>query len=121
MLWMSVVPASLETVGGQLAQHREIAFVAATTGPTNLVAVVLCGGADDLHDYLTHCLGALDAIRSVDVVPIARTVKATGTIAAQDEVLTAGGSSGRLIALRADPLMHSASHIPSATVRARTN
>jgi len=80
LLWMSVAPAHLDEVGATLAGHEELAFVAATTGPTNLVANALCSGPADLHRYLTQRLGILETIRSLETAPVLRTVKAVGPI-----------------------------------------
>jgi DNA-binding Lrp family transcriptional regulator len=81
LLWMSVAPAQLDEVGTTLAGHDELAFVAATTGPTNLVANALCSGPAALHRYLTRRLGPLEAIRSIETAPVLRTVKAVGPVA----------------------------------------
>ena len=67
-----------------LARHKEIAFVAATTGPTNLVAQILCNDPSDLHHYLTHRLGALDGIRSLETAPVLQTLKAASPILLND-------------------------------------
>lgn len=80
LLWMSVAPAHLDEVGTTLAGHEELAFVAATTGPTNLVANALCSGPAALHRYLTQRLGVLETIRSLETAPVLRTVKAVGPI-----------------------------------------
>ncbi|MEU1403685.1 Lrp/AsnC family transcriptional regulator [Streptomyces sp. NPDC005728] len=76
LLWLSVRPADLEEVGLALAGHDELAFVAATTGPSNLVAQALCRDPADLHRYLTRRLGALRAVRSLETSPVLRTLKA---------------------------------------------
>jgi DNA-binding Lrp family transcriptional regulator len=78
LLWMSVAPADQHEVATTLAGHEELAFVAATTGPSNLVANALCSDPDDLHRYLVHRLGALPAIRSIETAPVLRTLKASG-------------------------------------------
>ncbi|MFD0692009.1 Lrp/AsnC family transcriptional regulator [Actinomadura fibrosa] len=80
LLWASVVPAHLDEVASTLAGHEELAFVAATTGPTNLVALILCREPSDLHHYLTHRLGALDAIRALETAPVLKTLKASGPV-----------------------------------------
>jgi DNA-binding Lrp family transcriptional regulator len=77
LLWMTVMPARLDEVAAAMARHDELAFVAATTGPTNLVAHALCADPGDLHDYLIRRLGALHAIRAIETAPVLRTVKAT--------------------------------------------
>ncbi|MGW0969770.1 Lrp/AsnC family transcriptional regulator [Streptomyces sp. NPDC002516] len=75
LLWMSVAPAHLNQVANTLIQHRELAFLASTTGPTNLVALVLCKSPGELHDYLADRLSALDAIRMLETSPVQRTLK----------------------------------------------
>jgi len=76
LLWMSVRPADLERVATALSGHDELAFVAATTGPTNLVAQALCRDPADLHRYLTHSLGALTAVHTLETSPVLRNLKA---------------------------------------------
>ncbi|MFI6544752.1 Lrp/AsnC family transcriptional regulator [Streptomyces prunicolor] len=76
LLWMSVRPADLERVATALSGHDELAFVAATTGPTNLVAQALCRDPADLHRYLTHRLGALTAVHTLETSPVLRNLKA---------------------------------------------
>ncbi|WP_405882567.1 Lrp/AsnC ligand binding domain-containing protein [Streptomyces sp. NBC_01136] len=80
LLWMSVAPAYLDEVARTLAGHAELAFVAATTGPTNLVAQALCPDPAALHTYLTRRLGALEAIRTLETAPVLRTLKAAGPV-----------------------------------------
>ncbi|WHM35793.1 Lrp/AsnC ligand binding domain-containing protein [Streptomyces sp. BPTC-684] len=81
LLWMSVTPAHLDEVARELARHDQLAFVAATTGPSNLVAQALCPDPAALHHYLTHRLGALEAIRTLETAPVLRRVKAAGPLA----------------------------------------
>ncbi|MEU6402568.1 AsnC family transcriptional regulator [Streptomyces sp. NPDC046985] len=80
LLWMSVAPAHLDEVATTLAHHDELAFVAHTTGPTNLVAHALCRDSAALYRYLTHGLGSVKAIRTLETAPVLRTLKAVGTI-----------------------------------------
>ena len=75
LLWMSVAPAHLDKVANALAQHDELAFVAATTGRTNLTAHALSPDPDSLHHYLTHRLAAFPEITSLETAPVLRTVK----------------------------------------------
>ncbi|MET0132759.1 MAG: Lrp/AsnC family transcriptional regulator [Kibdelosporangium sp.] len=79
-LWMSVLPSQLVAVGEALAKHPEVAFAAAVTGPTNLVASVVCKDIRALYSYLTERIGALTAIRQIETAPIIRTVKRGRTI-----------------------------------------
>ncbi|MFH8570518.1 Lrp/AsnC family transcriptional regulator [Streptomyces sp. NPDC017993] len=80
LLWMAVAPAHLDEVATTLTYHAELAFVAHTTGPTNLVAHALCRDSAALYHYLTHGLGAVKAIRTLETAPVLRTLKAVGTI-----------------------------------------
>ncbi|WP_331773583.1 Lrp/AsnC family transcriptional regulator (plasmid) [Embleya sp. NBC_00888] len=79
LLWMQVAPSRLDEVATALAAHDELAVVAATTGPTNLVAHALCGDAEALHHYLTRRV-ALDAITRIETAPVLRTYKAATTL-----------------------------------------
>ncbi|GAA3413987.1 Lrp/AsnC family transcriptional regulator [Streptosporangium vulgare] len=53
-LWMKVEPSALASVGEAMAAHPEADVVAATTGPTNLMAGVTCRDTRDLYRYLTE-------------------------------------------------------------------
>ncbi|GHG32114.1 MULTISPECIES: Lrp/AsnC family transcriptional regulator [Amycolatopsis] len=79
MLWLSVAPAHLEEVGTALAGHPEIAFAAATTGPTNLYASVVCADQQELYRYLTTRVAALPAITHIETAPVIKTVKRAAT------------------------------------------
>jgi DNA-binding Lrp family transcriptional regulator len=79
-LWMSVPPAALDRVGRALAEHHEVAYAAATTGPTNLVSSVLATDPEDLYRYLTVRVGALDGVRHLESAPIVRVLKRSGTL-----------------------------------------
>ncbi|MEV5652599.1 AsnC family transcriptional regulator [Nocardia sp. NPDC052254] len=78
MLWLTISPAQLAQVATALRTHTEIAFAAATTGPTNVVAFIAARDADALFDYLATDLGALPGVRRVETAPITRTVKRAG-------------------------------------------
>jgi DNA-binding Lrp family transcriptional regulator len=94
LLWMGVAPARLERTALALAEHDELAFVAATTGPTNLVAHALCAGPGELHHYLTRRLGALEDIRTLETAPVLRTLKSAGPLPAAP-LRTAADRAGR--------------------------
>ncbi|MET7299982.1 Lrp/AsnC family transcriptional regulator [Embleya sp. NPDC005575] len=79
LLWMQVAPSRLDEVATVLAGHEELAVVAATTGPTNLVAHALCRDAEALHHYLIRRV-ALDAITRIETAPVLRTYKAAATL-----------------------------------------
>jgi DNA-binding Lrp family transcriptional regulator len=80
VLWLSVAPARLDQVGRAMSQHPEIAYVAATTGPTNLIAVLVCHDADAFYEYLTTTLGAMPGMRTVETSPLIRNVKRSGFV-----------------------------------------
>ena len=80
MLWLSVEPARLDEVGRALAGHAQIPFVAAMTGPNNLVASAVFGDTQQLYEYLTGPLAALAGVRSVETAPIIGTIKRTGSL-----------------------------------------
>ncbi|MGV9363568.1 MULTISPECIES: Lrp/AsnC family transcriptional regulator [unclassified Amycolatopsis] len=75
LLWLSVAPTNLEEVGTELAAHPEIAFAAATTGPTNVCASVACANQQELYRYLTGRLARLTAITHLETAPVIKTVK----------------------------------------------
>jgi DNA-binding Lrp family transcriptional regulator len=81
LLWMQVAPAHLDAVATALAGHEELAVVAATTGPTNLLAHALCRDAEALHHYLTRRV-AWDAVTRIETAPVLRTYKAATTLRA---------------------------------------
>ncbi len=70
LLWLTVAPAHLLAVATALADDPEAAFVAATTGPHNLLACVVCHDADALFRYTTERLGALRGIDRMEIGPI---------------------------------------------------
>ncbi|MEU9455030.1 Lrp/AsnC family transcriptional regulator [Streptomyces sp. NPDC048277] len=77
-LWASVPPAHLAEIGAAVAAHPEVAFCAATTGPTNLLASVVCRDGRDLYRYLTERFGALPQIGETQTAPVIRVVKRAG-------------------------------------------
>ena len=79
-LWMSVRPSAVVDVAQALAGHTEVSFCAVTTGPSNLVAAVICRDARHLYRYLTEQVGALREIDRVEAAPLIRTVKRNGAV-----------------------------------------
>lgn len=63
-----------------LSRHREIAFAAAVTGPTNMFTFVVCRDADALYDYLAARIGALPGVLQVETAPLVRSAKRSGTL-----------------------------------------
>jgi DNA-binding Lrp family transcriptional regulator len=80
MLWLSVEPARVDETGRAMAAHPEIPFVAATTGPTNLMASAVFRDTRHLYEYLTGELAALPGVSSVQTAPVIRTLKRTGSV-----------------------------------------
>ncbi|MFK0297164.1 Lrp/AsnC family transcriptional regulator [Streptomyces sp. NPDC090442] len=75
VLWLRVAPGALQSVGETLAAHPQTDLVAATSGPTNLVATVICHNVTELYLYLNHHIGALSEVQAVETTPIIREVK----------------------------------------------
>jgi DNA-binding Lrp family transcriptional regulator len=80
MLWLSVEPAHLDSVGRAIAAHPEVPFAGATTGATNLVASALFRDAQHLYEYLTSRLASLPGVRSVESAPIIGTIKRSAAL-----------------------------------------
>lgn len=82
-VYLSVAPAEQDAVGRALASHPEVAFAAATTGPTSLVAAIVCRDVYELHHYITGRLGTLPAIQRIESAPVIRTLKGAATVLRQ--------------------------------------
>ncbi|TDP91170.1 Lrp/AsnC family transcriptional regulator [Labedaea rhizosphaerae] len=80
MLWLSVHPAELDRAGRELAEHPEVAFAAATTGPTNLYASLATSGVEELYRYLTERVSVLPGVTAVESAPVMRSVKGSGPL-----------------------------------------
>ncbi|REK89502.1 AsnC family transcriptional regulator [Streptomyces inhibens] len=74
-LWLNVTPAHLRTVGEALATHPQIAFAAAVTGDSNLVASGIFRDPSDLYDYIDQRISRLSGIQSIQTAPTLREVK----------------------------------------------
>jgi DNA-binding Lrp family transcriptional regulator len=68
-LWFTVTPAHLAAAGARLADHQELAFVAAMTGSTNLMASARVPDAAALYRYMTTRVAEIEGIGSVEIVP----------------------------------------------------
>jgi DNA-binding Lrp family transcriptional regulator len=80
VLWLKVEPSRLDAVGQALAEHPEVPFAAATTGPSNVVVTALFRDTQHLYEYLTGPLASLPGVSSVETAPIIRTLKRTGSV-----------------------------------------
>lgn len=74
-LWFTVAPADLAEVGARLADHSELAFAAAITGQTNIMASALCPDPGALYRYITTKVAAVEGVRTVETVPQLARVK----------------------------------------------
>jgi DNA-binding Lrp family transcriptional regulator len=79
-LWFTVAPADLAPVGARLADHAEVAFVAAVTGPTNLMVSARCPDASALYRYLTTKVAAIHGVHTVETVPQLTRVKQSASL-----------------------------------------
>ncbi|WP_037077436.1 Lrp/AsnC family transcriptional regulator [Pseudonocardia spinosispora] len=80
VLWLAVAPAQLDHLGHAMSRHPGVEYVAATTGPTNLVAILHCRDTDALYDYLTNTLGAMPGVHNIETSPLIRNIKRRGFI-----------------------------------------
>ena len=78
MLWLTVEPSALRHTAEAIASHPEVAFAAATTGPTNLLVFVACRDAEALYDYLEGGIGSLPGVRHIESAPVIRDSKRAG-------------------------------------------
>jgi DNA-binding Lrp family transcriptional regulator len=85
-LWLSVAPAQLQATGIALAEHPEVPFAAAISGPANLVASVTCRSLADLYAYVTSKLGALAGVQSLEISPVLRRIKQAGALVEGDRL-----------------------------------
>jgi DNA-binding Lrp family transcriptional regulator len=75
MLYLTVPPSQLHAVGLQLEAHAETTFVAAVTGPSNLVASTWFRSLDHLYQYLSGTLGGIPVIEAVETSIVFERVK----------------------------------------------
>lgn len=75
VLWITAAPAALDEVGRAVAAHPEVAYVSATAGHSNLVAVIVCTDTAAVYQYVSRRLGPLPGVQHIDSAPMLRTVK----------------------------------------------
>jgi DNA-binding Lrp family transcriptional regulator len=80
ILWLSVAPSRVASVGAALREHEEIVFAAATTGPTNMQATAICRDMPAFYRYMTERLGSLDGVERVESAPVLKHVKQVGAV-----------------------------------------
>ncbi|MGW2869511.1 Lrp/AsnC family transcriptional regulator [Kitasatospora sp. NPDC001225] len=67
VLWLQVDLPGLDRIGEELGRHDECAFVAATSGRHNLMAVVICRDTPDFYRYLSGRLARIEGIRGYEI------------------------------------------------------
>ncbi|MEV0091005.1 AsnC family transcriptional regulator [Streptomyces sp. NPDC050738] len=75
LLWITAAPASLDAVGRAMADHPEVAFAAASAGPCNILATIVCRDSAALYAYLSERLGKLEGVQHIETSPILRRIK----------------------------------------------
>ncbi|GAA3714606.1 AsnC family transcriptional regulator [Streptomyces tremellae] len=75
LLWVTAEPRALDAVGRALAARPEAAAVFATSGQSNVMAVLVCRDVGEVYRFLTGVVGGLDGVRHVEVSPVLRNVK----------------------------------------------
>ncbi|MGW0629551.1 Lrp/AsnC family transcriptional regulator [Streptomyces sp. NPDC002758] len=75
LLWITTAPAALHSVGQALATHKEVAYAAATAGPSHIVVTAVVRDAAGLYAYLSGPLGRLEGVQHVESMPFLRRVK----------------------------------------------
>lgn len=78
VLWLKVEPAALHKAGTALGAHPEVAFAAACTGSSALLAYVVTPDPASLYEYLTTSIATLPGVREVESAPVIRLLKGPG-------------------------------------------
>lgn len=85
-IWMRVDLATLEETAALLARRHEVRYLSATSGFSDLTCEVILRSPDELYRFTTETLGALPAVRQVDIALELDTVK-RGFFRMDDNVL----------------------------------
>ncbi|MEV7321192.1 AsnC family transcriptional regulator [Streptomyces sp. NPDC093970] len=75
VLWITTAPSAMHSVGEALAGHEEVAFAAATAGPSHIVVTVVVRDTAGLYAYLSGPVGRLAGVQHVEAMPFLRRVK----------------------------------------------
>jgi DNA-binding Lrp family transcriptional regulator len=86
-LWLHVAPAHLQRVGEELARHDEVAFACATSGPHNIMAIVICRDAEDFYRYLTTRVAAITGIDAYNVSIRVRRLKQAASLISRGRLI----------------------------------
>lgn len=74
-IWLRVELARLEEIARALAEQREVRYLSATSGFSDLTCEAILGSQDDLYSFSTGVLGKLPGVREVDIGLELETVK----------------------------------------------
>jgi DNA-binding Lrp family transcriptional regulator len=88
MLYLTVPPGQLHAVGLLLEAHAETAFVAAVTGPSNLVASTWFRNLDHAYQYVSGTLGGIPGIEAVETSIVFERVKQARSLMAGRRLYT---------------------------------
>lgn len=67
LVWLQVRLGEVEAVGDALAAHREVRYLAATSGFSDLVCEIVLRSPPDLYAFWTEKLGALEGIQRASI------------------------------------------------------
>ena len=73
--WAHVDLSRLEETARTLAEHREVRYLSATIGYSDLICEIILRSQDDLYEFSTRTLGNLPGVRRVDLGLELRTIK----------------------------------------------
>ena len=80
MLWLTVEPQHLDAFGTALGGEDAVTFTAATTGPSNISAVVALTGVDALYHFVNRVGTLAEGLRQLEVAPVIQRVKQAGSL-----------------------------------------
>ena len=63
-----------------LTAHPQVRFVAATTGPANLVVALAATDLDAVYSFLATTIGPLRGITAIETTPLLASAKRTGLV-----------------------------------------
>lgn len=81
-----MVPGAIDETGKALSLMPETTFTAAVSGTANLLVTVTCRDLEALYILVTSQIGALSAIRQIEVVPVLHRLKQGGTLVRNDRL-----------------------------------
>ena len=75
LMHLRVEPASLEHIAAALAATKEVRYISATTGLSDLTCDAVFRDTDDLYTFVTHTIGGIRGILAIDVDVVLESVK----------------------------------------------